>query len=68
LLQPAGKGKSGAPAAAQQVDPNVRALQQDLTEKLGAKVLIQQGSVGKGRLVISYNSLEELDGILGHIR
>jgi ParB family chromosome partitioning protein len=46
----------------------VRALQQDLTERLGAKVLIQQGSGGKGKLVVSYNSLDELEGILGHIR
>ena len=68
LLQPAGKGKPGTSGAVQQTDPNVRALQQDLTERLGAKVLIQQGSAGKGRLVIAYNSLEELDGILGHIR
>jgi ParB family chromosome partitioning protein len=68
LLTPGAKGRAGAVAAAQQTDPNVRALQQDLTERLGAKVLIQQASAGKGRLVISYNSLEELDGILGHIR
>lgn len=68
LLQPAGKGKAGSAAASQQADPNVRALQQDLTDRLGAKVLIQQGSGGKGRLVIAYNSLEELDGILGHIQ
>ncbi len=46
----------------------MRALQQDLTEKLGAKVLIQQGSGGKGRLVIAYNTLDELDGILRHIK
>ena len=55
-------------AASQQGDPNVLALQQDLSERLGAKVLIQQESGGKGRLVISYHSLEELDGILGHIK
>jgi len=35
---------------------------------LGAKVLIQQGSGGKGKLVVSYNSLDELDGILSHIK
>ena len=46
----------------------MRALQQDLTERLGAKVLIQQGSGGKGKLVVSYNSLDELDGILAHIQ
>jgi len=55
-------------AAPHKVDPNVTALQQDLGDRLGAKVLIQQGSGGKGKLIVSYNSLEELDGILGHIR
>jgi ParB family transcriptional regulator, chromosome partitioning protein len=55
-------------AAVHKADPNVAALQQDLTERLGAKVLIQQESGGKGKLIVSYNSLDELDGILGHIR
>jgi ParB family chromosome partitioning protein len=55
-------------AASQQRDPNVLALQQDLTERLGAKVLIQQGTGGKGKLTVTYNSLDELDGILSHIR
>jgi ParB family chromosome partitioning protein len=49
-------------------DPNVERLEQDLTEKLGARVAIQQGRGGKGRLVVSYNSLDELDGIIEHIR
>ncbi len=49
-------------------DPNVERLEQELTEKLGARVAIQQGSGGKGKLVVSYNSLDELDGILAHIR
>ena len=49
-------------------DPNVARLEQDLAEKLGARVAIQQGSGGKGRLVVSYNSLDELDGILAHIQ
>ncbi|MFO7325808.1 MAG: ParB/RepB/Spo0J family partition protein [Pseudomonadota bacterium] len=60
--------KSKPDAAARQKDPDVQALERDLTERLGAKVLIQQGSGGKGRLVIAYNSLDELDGILAHIR
>ncbi len=69
LLAPAAeKGRSGSTAASQKEDPNVHALQQDLTERLGAKVLIQQGSGGKGRLVIAYNTLDELDGILRHIK
>jgi ParB family chromosome partitioning protein len=57
-----------ADAAKQQADPNVRSLEQELTERLGAKVLIQQETGGRGRLVISYHSLEELDGILRRIK
>lgn len=49
-------------------DPNVRSLENDLTGKLGAEVKIQQGSGGKGKLVINYNSLDELEGILAHIQ
>jgi ParB family chromosome partitioning protein len=65
MLTPAAERAAGAASAA---DPNVSSLQQDLSEKLGAKVLIQQGSGGKGKLVIAYNSLDELDGILAHIQ
>ncbi|MEO7774377.1 MAG: ParB/RepB/Spo0J family partition protein [Steroidobacteraceae bacterium] len=50
------------------LNPNVRRLQDELADKLGAKVLIQQGTGGKGKLVVSYNSLDELDGILAHIQ
>jgi ParB family chromosome partitioning protein len=49
-------------------DPNIRNLQEDLGERLGARVLIQQGNRGTGKLVIVYNSLDELDGILAHIK
>jgi ParB family transcriptional regulator, chromosome partitioning protein len=54
-------------ADAGSADPNVRRLEQDLAEKLGAKVAIQHSKGGKGKLVVSYNSLDELDGILAHI-
>jgi ParB family chromosome partitioning protein len=49
-------------------DPNIKKLESDLSDKLGAKVQFQHGSGGKGKLVINYNSLDELDGILGHIQ
>jgi ParB family chromosome partitioning protein len=49
-------------------DPNVNRLEQELAEKLGAKVAIQHSAAGKGKLVVSYNSLDELDGILAHIQ
>jgi len=38
-----------------------------LAEKLGAQVAIQHGRGGKGKLVVAYNSIDELEGILGHI-
>lgn len=59
---------SGHTATHGTVDPDIRALQQQLSEKLGAKVRIQHSRRGKGRLVIEYGSLEELDGILAKIR
>jgi ParB family chromosome partitioning protein len=49
-------------------DPNVKRLEQELADKLGAKVAIQHSTAGKGKLVVAYNSLDELDGILAHIR
>ncbi|MBQ0763784.1 ParB/RepB/Spo0J family partition protein [Marinobacter psychrophilus] len=55
-------------AANPRVDPNIRALQEDLAERLGARVAINHGQRGKGKLVIEYSSLDELDGILGHIK
>jgi ParB family chromosome partitioning protein len=48
-------------------DANIRKLETDLSEKLGAKVQLQHSSSGKGKLVISYHTLDELDGILNHI-
>jgi ParB family chromosome partitioning protein len=40
----------------------------DMSDRLGAKVRIDHTKKGGGRLVISYNSLDELDGILSHIK
>ena len=54
-----------SPAA---VDPDIRRLQDDLSDRLGASVQIQPGNRGGGRLVIAYHSLDELDGILAHIK
>ncbi len=63
---PVGDTSSGATAADRALDPNIRRLQDDLSEKLGAKVAIEHAKSGKGRVVLSYNSLDELDGILSH--
>jgi ParB family chromosome partitioning protein len=50
------------------IDPDIRRLQDDLADKLCAKVAIQHSAKGKGKLVISYNSVDELDGILAHLK
>ncbi|OOY49293.1 chromosome partitioning protein ParB [Solemya velum gill symbiont] len=49
-------------------DPNILTLERDLTEKLGASVKVKSGPKGKGKLEISYNSLDELEGIIEHIQ
>jgi ParB family chromosome partitioning protein len=49
-------------------DPNIQQLESSLADRLGASVRLRQGRGGKGKLEISYNSLDELDGILEHIK
>jgi ParB family transcriptional regulator, chromosome partitioning protein len=49
-------------------DPDISRLERELADKLGAKVAFQHTASGKGKLVVSYNSLDELEGILGHIQ
>jgi|SoiMethySBSTD1v2_1073268.scaffolds.fasta_scaffold56960_2 ParB family chromosome partitioning protein len=49
-------------------DPDIERLERDLSERLGAKVEVQQSARGRGQLVIRYHSLDELEGILAHIR
>ncbi len=67
LVRQVQQQKPGAKEKAK-IDPNIRALQDDLAERLGARVSIAHGQRGKGKLVIEYTSLDELDGILGHIK
>jgi ParB family chromosome partitioning protein len=59
-------GKPEAPAA--KADPDIARLEQRLAERLGAAVQIRHGDKGKGQLVIRYSSLDELQGVLAHIR
>jgi ParB family chromosome partitioning protein len=65
LSGPGGKAPPKQPAA-QSAD--IRRLEVEVSEKLGARVSVQHTQKGAGKLVISYNSLDELDGILKHIR
>lgn len=50
------------------IDPDVKRLQQTLSDKLGAPVIIQHNPKnGKGKVIIRYHNLDELDGVLTHI-
>ncbi len=67
LVRHMSQPRQAAAEPAPVVDPNIRRLQDDLSEKLGASVAIEHSQAGRGRLVVKYNSLDELDGILSHI-
>ena len=53
---------------AKPLDPNIRLLQDNLSERLGARVRLQHETSGKGCVVIHYNTLDELDGILSRVK
>jgi ParB family chromosome partitioning protein len=62
-----GAGKKTKNTGSVLKDPNLLHFQTELSERLGAKVAINHTQKGKGSLVIYYNSLGELDGIIEHI-
>lgn len=47
--------------------PDLQKLEEGLSEKVGVPVSIQHTAKGKGKLVLNYNNLDELDGILAHL-
>jgi ParB family chromosome partitioning protein len=61
-LQGRGSGKKPG-----RKDPDVKKLEDTLSERLGARVDVQDRG-GKGKVVIEYHSLDELDGIIDHIK
>ena len=66
MLEKPGK-KTTAPKTAS-ANGDIRRLEIEVSDKLGAKVRVQHTQKGSGKLVISYNNLAELDGILKHIK
>ena len=64
LAGDAARKKKDAPGK----DKDIQRLEMDLTDRLGARVRVDHSPKGGGKLVISYNSLDELDGILKHIK
>jgi len=50
------------------VDPDIKNLENQLSETIGVPVMVQHSAKGKGKVVLKYNNLDELDGILSHIK
>ncbi|WP_374473966.1 ParB/RepB/Spo0J family partition protein [Arenimonas sp.] len=61
-------GKKPAKPAAKGSDADIASLERELSEKLGAKVAVQHGRGGRGKLVIAYHGLDALEGILERLR
>jgi|694.fasta_scaffold124499_3 ParB family chromosome partitioning protein len=49
-------------------DPDIRRLEGDISERLGAAVIIRHGSKGAGQVIIKYSTLDELDGVLSRFQ
>jgi ParB family chromosome partitioning protein len=65
MLDNVGNNQAAKPASAGNAD--IRRLEIEISEKLGAKVHIDHTKKGAGKIVIGYHNLDELDGILKHI-
>ena len=68
LIQQLDKTPQNKSKKSQEIDPDVRRLIESLSERLGATVDIQHNVPGNGKLIIQYNNLDELEGILEHIK
>jgi ParB family chromosome partitioning protein len=68
LVRRLSAGPAKAKKSTNALDPDIKRLQGELTEKLAAKVVFQHGAKGSGKLVIHYHSIDELDGILERIQ
>lgn len=56
------------PAPEKRKDPDIRSLEETLATRIGAPVLIRHGDKGSGQLIIRYDSLDQLEGVLDRIR
>lgn len=56
------------PTPAASNSPDIKHLEDQISEKIGAPVQIQHSAKGKGKLIFKYNSVDELDGILAHLK
>ena len=68
LVKKLQSGDTAKPAAETDNSPDIKRLEDDLSEKVGVPVKIQHSAKGTGKLIFKYNSVDELDGILAHLK
>jgi ParB family chromosome partitioning protein len=68
LVRRMARGDRVARSPASSASADVQRLEQDLSERVGASVRIAHRKDGSGQVSIRYTSLDELDGILEHIK
>ena len=54
----------------QKTEPSqdIKILEEELSAKMGCPVTVQHEAKGKGKVIIKYSNLDELDGLLVHLR
>ena len=68
LVKKLQSGDNTKPAPEASNSPDIKHLEDQISEKIGAPVQIQHSAKGKGKLIFKYNSVDELDGILAHLK
>jgi ParB family chromosome partitioning protein len=66
LVQELREGRKTPPAPAK--DPDIRRLEEDLSSRFGTLVVIRHGKKGSGQVVIEYDSLDQLEGVLERLQ
>jgi ParB family chromosome partitioning protein len=56
------------PPSSSEIDPDVKRLQDELSALLGTRVTIRHSKRGKGQLIVSYDDLDQLEGLLEKLR
>jgi ParB family chromosome partitioning protein len=68
LVKKLQSGDISPPAAEAETSPDIKRLENDISEKIGVPVIIQHSVKGAGKLIFKYSSVDELDGILDHLK
>ncbi len=68
VQQATAQPKASAKAGKSRPDGDMRRLQEELSEALGAKVEVKAKRGGRGAVVIGYSSLEQLQGIIERLK